>query len=70
MFFLLQNIFLRMCCFSQAYEALHGLLEVAEAQKHSALQRVCLLEEERIRVYDYVINEGVQLPSSLCADDA
>lgn len=45
------------------------MLELAEAEKHSALQRVRLLEEERIRVYDYVINEGVQLPSSLCADD-
>lgn len=59
----------RLLLFIQAYEALHELLEISDADKQAALQRISQLERERTRVYDYAINEGLQLPSSLCADN-
>lgn len=55
--------------FIQAYESLHGLLEISDADKKAALLRISQLEQERMRVYEYAINEGLQLPSSLCADN-
>ena len=53
----------------QAYEALHGKIEVLVAERDAAVRRARALEKERSRIHTYALSEGLQLPSFDVAGD-
>ena len=53
----------------QAYESLHGKIEVIVAEHDHAVKRAAALETERSRIGTFILSEGLQLPDFDRSDD-